>query len=143
MLSCSLQNNLQGGEMLFEIEIVFQTTFWHRGGYSATTTRTSILYFFSTMATKWSWSFSSIEEQSRPICDVILKQNCWESCSLLHPGDFRKIDDEFSYWKGIGFILLIRGRITWNSNASPKFDLLHANTKYTRSTPHLNPEIYM
>ena len=24
-----------------------------------------------------------------------------------------------------------RGRLTWNSNASPKFDFLHANTKET------------
>ena len=111
--------------------------------------------------------FSSIEERSRSICDVKLKQNCRESCSLLHPRDFRNADDWFSFWKGIGFCLLIlsasvlnyiliglwainivdyillstkcfnRGRSIWNSNASPKFNFLHANTKYTRSTPQL------
>ena len=30
------------------------------------------------------------------ICDVILKQNCRESCSLLHPRDFRNVNDWFS-----------------------------------------------
>ena len=36
-----------------------------------------------------------------------------------------------------------RGRLIWNSNASPKFDFLHANTNYTKTTPHLQCEIYM
>ena len=39
-----LQNNLRGGEMLFEF--VFQTTFLHLGGYSATNTVTSTLFLF-------------------------------------------------------------------------------------------------
>ena len=36
-----------------------------------------------------------------------------------------------------------KGRLTWNSNASPEYDFLHASTKYTKSTPHLKREIYM
>ena len=59
---------------------VFQT-FLHLGGFSATT-----LYFYSTTATKKSWSFSSIEERSRSICDIILKQNCSCCCTLVSLG---------------------------------------------------------
>ena len=36
-----------------------------------------------------------------------------------------------------------RGKSIWNSNASPKFDILHANMKYTRSTPQPKHEIDM
>ena len=50
--------------------------------------REQVLYFYYTTAPKLSWSFSSIEERRRSIFDVILKQNCKESCSLLHPRDF-------------------------------------------------------
>ena len=31
----------------------------------------------------------------------------------------------------------------WNIIASPEFEFLHANTKYTRSTPQLKRENYM
>lgn len=31
-----------------------------------------------------------VEEQSRSICDVILIQNCKESCPLLHPHGFKR-----------------------------------------------------
>ena len=147
---------------------VFRTTFRHRGCYSATTTRTSTLFLFY-----HGNKISSIEERSRWICNVILKQNCRESCSLLHPRDFRNADDWFSFWKWIGFyafdlrcerlyyilvrfwainiidypflstICFNRGRLTWNSNSSPTFDFLHSNTKYTRSTAHPKREIDM
>ena len=66
--------------------------------------REQVLYFYSTMATKYSWSFSSLEERSRSTCDVILKQNWLESCFLLHPRDFRSADNWFSFCKGICFI---------------------------------------
>ena len=36
-----------------------------------------------------------------------------------------------------------RGRLTLNSNASPDFDFLHANTKYTRPTPHLKRNLHV
>ena len=42
LISCLLQNNLRGGEMVFEI----QRTFRHRKGYSVTTTLTSTLFLF-------------------------------------------------------------------------------------------------
>ena len=64
MFSCLLQNNLPGGEMSFEIE--FQTTFQHRGAYSATTMRTSILFLFyhdnkiELIENKMGWSVTSI-----------------------------------------------------------------------------------
>ena len=52
MFPCLLQNNLRGGEMLFAKEkprrkpgfLVSQTTFRHRGGYSATNTSTCTLF---------------------------------------------------------------------------------------------------
>ena len=99
---------------------------------------------------------SSLEERSRSICDVILKQNCRESCSPLHPRDFRNADVKRNMFYSFNhrfeclYYILIRlrainivdylflsticfnrGRLTWNSNASPKLDFLHANTKYT------------
>ena len=36
-----------------------------------------------------------------------------------------------------------RERLILNSKASPKFDFLHAYTKYKRLTPHLKHENYM
>ena len=48
-----LCNNLQGGEMLFEIKkktealaevFIFQTTFRHRGGYYTTNSQTKMLF---------------------------------------------------------------------------------------------------
>ena len=68
---------------------VFQTTFRHREGYSATTTRTRTLFLFY-HGNKLSWS---------KICDAILIQNCRESCSLLHPRDLSNADYWFSFLK--------------------------------------------
>ena len=52
-----------------------------------------------------------LPRRSRSICDVILIQNCRESISRLHPLDFRNADDLLSFWKGIGFIILILGAV--------------------------------
>ena len=67
--------------MLFEIEkaFVFQTTFRHRGGSSATTTRTSTLFLF--------YHGNEIEliVVLYRSCDVILKQAV-PCCTLLIVG---------------------------------------------------------
>ena len=98
---------------------------------------------------------SSVEERSRSI---------WSYWLLLHSRDSRNADDWFSFSKEnmfysfnfrckclyyilirlwainiVDFIFLStiwfnRGRLTWNSNASPQFDFLHANTKNVKST---------
>ena len=109
-LSCLLQNNLRGGEMLFEIEkprLLYFKQHFDTEEVILQQPREQVLYFYFTMATTLNWSFSSIEERSRSICDVILKQNCRESCSLLQPRYIRNADDWFSLWKEICFILLI------------------------------------
>ena len=73
------------------------------------TMRTSTLFLFYYGNKIYSLSFSSSEERNWSICDVILIQTCRESCSLLHLRDFKNSDDWFSFWKEIGFILLIWG----------------------------------
>ena len=49
-------------ECCLKKKIVYQTTFRHRGSYSATTKRK---YFISILHTIQSWSFSSIEERNK------------------------------------------------------------------------------
>ena len=98
--------------MLFEIErprrqprlkIVFQTTFRHRRGYSATNMRTSSIFLFY-HGSKIELSFSSKEERIRSICDVILKQNCRKRCSLLHPRFFQKCRQLVFFFKSNRFL---------------------------------------
>ena len=95
-----LQNNLLGVEMLFEKEKPRRCI-----SNNISTSRTLFCdnhenkLFISILPRQQN---KAELEQSWSICDVILKQNC---CSLLHPRDFRIADD-----------------LTWNGNASPKFD---------------------
>ena len=51
--------------------------------------------FISNQPQQQKKSFSPLEEQSTSICAVILIQNCWERCSLLHPRHVRNADGWF------------------------------------------------
>ena len=88
-------------KMLFEIEkprrkprLLFQTIFWHLGDDSAKTTRTSTIFPFY-----HGNKFSLIEERGQSVTSF------FNSCSLLHPLDFRNADDWFFFFKEKGFIL--------------------------------------
>ena len=125
----------------FAEAFVFQTTFRHRGGYSATTMRTSILHFYS------SW-------RQRKLFPVAPNADGWVffrkeiGSILLILGANVCIIYWFDYWSAIKIVDYLflstkcsdRWRSAWNSNASPKFDFLHANTKYTCQGQH---RIYM
>ena len=128
------------------------------------------LYFYSMTATKKSCSSSSIEEQSRSICEVILIQNWGENCYLLYPRNFKNAGDWFYIYKEnrfysfnqrckcLYYILLklpainnvvdiclsmkcfIRGSLIWNSNASPKW-ILTGIYKINITSKKLNPHV--
>ena len=95
MFLCLLQNNIRGGEMFFEIEmprlLYFKQHSILRRLFCNNHKSTSTLFLFY-HGNEIKLIVFLIEERSRSICDIILKQNCRESCSLLHPLDFRNAD---------------------------------------------------
>ena len=87
-----------------------------------------------------------------PCCTlVILGMSFWKEIGFIHlilGASVYYILIELSAINIVDYLILSkkcsnRGTLTWNSNASPKFDFLHANMKYRSSTTHLKREIYM
>lgn len=152
--------------MKFEIQMPRRHRSLGISNNSSTPRRFFCFFLYSTTANKTELIFSSIEERNLSICDII-------PCSLLHPRNFYDCRPLIFFMKrnrfcsftlrceciyyisirlsAIGIVDYLflstkcsnRGRLIWNSHASPIYNVLNANTKYTRSTRHLNPEIYM